>query len=173
METKEIEIGKVITVANQEFIVLDKTEDYVLCLTKDFVYRNTQFDGNTNNYAKSEIRKKLNSEYLKTLTDEIGEETILDTEIDLTTDDGLNDYGKVTDKIGLLTDVMYRKYTRIIEKYPVNDWWWLATATSTPNRGCHFSVRCVDYDLTLNYINCNNEIGVRPFCRFSSSIFKS
>lgn len=153
--------------------MLNKTEDHVLCLTKDFVYRNTQFDGNTNNYAKSEIRKKLNSEYLKTLTDEIGEETILDTEIDLTTDDGLNDYGKVTDKIGLLTDVMYRKYTRIIEKYPVNDWWWLATATSTPNRGCHFSVRCVDYGLTLNCLNCCFEDGVRPFCRFSSSIFKS
>lgn len=173
MKTKEIEIGKVIIVANQEFIVLDKTEHSVLCLTKNFVYENTQFDKNTNNYANSEIRKKLNGEYLKTLTDEIGEETILDTEIDLTTDDGLNDYGKVTDKIGLLTDVMYRKYTRIIEKYPVNDWWWLATATSTPNRGCRFSVRCVGLVNSLNFNYCDYVYGVRPFCRFSSSIFKS
>ena len=173
MKTKEIEIGKVITVANQEFIVLDKTEDSVLCLTKNFVYENTQFDKNTNNYANSEIRKKLNGEYLKTLTDEIGEKTILDTEIDLMTDDGLDDYGKITDKVGLLTYDMYRKYTRIIEKYPVDDWWWLATATSTPHRGYRFSVRCVNDDFTLLNYSCYLDFGVRPFCRFSSSIFES
>lgn len=174
MTLKEIEIGKVITVANQEFIVLDKTEDSVLCLAKNFVYKNTQFDKSTNNYAKSEIREKLNSEYLKTLTDEIGEEAILETEIDLTTDDGLDDYGKVTDKVGLLTDVMYRKYTRIIEKYPVDSWWCLATAVSTPYRGCRTFVRCVYYyDNMLYYNNCILSFGVRPFCILKSDIVVS
>ena len=49
----KFKIGEVITVADTDFIVLDKTDDEVLCLTKDFVYTNTQFDSNTNNYANS------------------------------------------------------------------------------------------------------------------------
>ncbi len=173
MKTKEIKIGEVVTVANQEFIVLDKTDSSVLCLKKDFAYKDTKFDSDTNNYAESEIRKKLNGEYLQTISNEIGINAILDTEIDLTTDDGLDDYGKVIDKVGLLTAEMYRKYSRIIEKYPVNDWWWLSTATSTPHRGYRFSVRCVYGDNTLINSNCSNDYGVRPFCRFSSLIFKS
>lgn len=173
MKTKELKIGEIVTVANQEFIVLDKTDNSVLCLKKDFAYKDTKFDSDTNNYAESEIRKKLNGEYLQTISNEIGMDSILDTEIDLTTDDGLDDYGKVIDKVGLLTAEMYRKYNRIIEKYPVNDWWWLSTATSTPHRGYHFSVRCVLDDNTLGDNSCIFDFGVRPFCRFSSLIFES
>lgn len=173
MSKTKIEIGKTVKVAGEEFIVLDKFEKGVLCLSKDFVYKNTMFDNNSNNYANSRIRKKLNSEYLKKLAGVIGEENILETEIDLTSDDGLDDYGKITDKIGLLTSDMYRKYNRIIEKYPVNDWWWLSTPWSTPHRGVHCSVRCVCRDGALNDNFCFDDFGVRPFCIFSTSIFES
>ena len=171
MNNTNIEIGKTITVSGEEFIVLDKVDNGVLCLSKDFVYRSTMFDKDTNNYANSKIRKMLNTEYLSKIASVIGEENIIATEIDLTSDDGLDDYGKVTDKVGLLTVDMYRKYNRIIEKYPVNDWWWLATPWSTPHRGWKYSVRCVSYDGTLNYYNCLNIYGVRPFLIFSASIF--
>ena len=171
---KPAEIGGIVDVADIEWIVLDKDEEgSLICLAKDFVYQNTQFDGNTSNYANSSIRKKLNDDLLKKITKQIGKDVLLDIEIDLTSDDGLDDYGKVTDKIGLLTADMYRKYNRIIEKYPVKDWWWLATPWSTPHRGYNSSVRCVDIDGALNYGYCRNYNGVRPFCIFSSSIFKS
>lgn len=110
----------------------------MLCLSRNFAYENTKFDNNTNNYAIGKVREMLNTEYLKKIVDAVGEENIVETEIDLMSDDGLDDYGKVTDKVGLLTADMYRKYNRIIEKYPVNDWWWLSTPWSTPHRGYSF-----------------------------------
>lgn len=173
MNFAEITTGAIITVADIEFIVLEKKEDSVVCLTKDFAYKNTIFDARSNNYAESGLRKKLNSEFLSKLTDAVGEENILETEIDLTSDDGLDDYGKVTDKVGLLTCNQYRKYNRIIENFPVNDWWWLATPYSTPHRGYSSFVRCVDFSGALNYYGCRLNYGVRPFCIFSSAIFKS
>lgn len=171
---KPTEVGSVVDVADIEWIVLNKDEDgNVLCLTKDFVYENTQFDSAANNYANSSIRKRLNDEFLKKITKKIGKDALLDIEIDLTSDDGLDDYGKVTDKVGLLTADMYRKYNRIIEKYPVKDWWWLATPWSTPHRGYNSNVRCVSSGGALNDSYCSGINGVRPFCIFKSSIFKS
>lgn len=168
-----IEVGKTKIIAGTEFIILDKVDEGILCFSRDFVYRNTQFDSNSNNYANSEIRKKLNTEFLAKLANEVGEENIISTNIDLTSDDGLDDYGRVTDKIGLLTADMYRKYNRIIEKYPVNDWWWLSTPWSTPHRGWKYTVRVVNVIGALRNINCNYYGGVRPFCIFSPSIFES
>lgn len=162
-----------VTVAGIDFIVLDRNESHALCLTKDFVYENTQFDGESNNYADSKIRQKLNTEFLAKLEEAVGAENILPMEIDLTSDDGLDDYGKVTDKVGLLTCEQYRKYNRIIEKFPVDDCWWLATPWSTPYRGYKYAVRCVYYYGTLDRFNCFIDRGVRPGCIFSSSIFKS
>ena len=171
---KPAKVGGIVDVADIEWIVLDKDEEgSLICLAKDFVYTGTQFDSNTNNYANSSIRKKLNDEFLKKITKKIGKDTLLDIEIDLTSDDGLDDYGKVTDKIGLLTADMYRKYNRIIEKYPINKWWWLATPWSTPHRGYSSNVRCVGTLGALNGSCCYSGSGVRPFCIFSSSIFKS
>lgn len=166
-------IGEVANIAGIDWIVLDKGNDSVLCLAKDFVYKNVKFDDNTNNYANSKIRKKLNGELLKKIASVVGDEAILETEIDLISDDGLDDYGKATDKIGLLTADMYRKYNRIIEKHKVDNWWWLATPYSTSHRGYSCAVRCVDYDGTLSNGGCSGNGGVRPFCTFKSSIFTS
>lgn len=171
MTNINIKIGETKTIAGQDFIVLDLTEKGVVCLSKDFAYKTTQFDTNTNNYSNSEIRKKLNTEYLAKIASEIGEENIIECEIDLTSDDGLDDYGKVNDKVALLTDAMYRKYSRIIEKYPVDGWWWLATPYSTEHRGYRLSVRCVDGNGSLNCDYCDFWLGVRPFLIFSTSIF--
>ncbi len=168
-----IKIGTTKKIAGTEFIILDKVAEGILCLAKNLVYENTQFDRESNNYANSDIRKRLNTEFLRKLSDEIGEDNIIATEIDLTSDDGLDDYGKVTDKVGLLTADMYRKYNRIIEKYPVDDWWWLSTPWSTPHRGWKYAVRVVSNDGALYGNGCNGLNGVRPFCIFSPSIFES
>lgn len=155
--------------------MLDKDEEgNLICLSKDIVYESTRFDDNSNNYANSSVRKRLNDNFLKKkILKKVGKDAILDAEIDLISDDGLDDYGKVTDKIGLLTADMYRKYNRIIERYPVENWWWLATPWSTPHRGYSARVRCVSSGGALNYDYCNYGRGVRPFCIFSSSIFKT
>lgn len=164
---KDIKVGEIITVADTDFIVLDKTDDAVTCLTKDLVYTSTQFDSKTNNYANSSVRE-LNKEFAQKLMDEVGERGLCYVTLDLTSFDGLDDYGTVTDKVGLLTVDMYRKYNRIIEKYPVNDWWYLATPWSTPHRGYSSGVCYVNSGGTVDYYDCNVLGGVRPFCIFSS-----
>ncbi len=172
MKFADVKAGTIINVADTEFIVLEKKNDCIVCLTKNFLCK-SKFDSNSNNYTDSSIRKSLNSKFLSKLEKAVGAENIFDTEIDLISDDGLDDYGKVTDKVGLLTCDMYRKYSRIIEKYPANDWWWLATPYSTKSNGYRYSVRCVCNNGTLYYYNCNYDSGVRPFCIFSSAIFES
>ena len=167
----DIKVGEIIIVADTDFIVLDKTDDEVVCLTKDFVYTNTQFDSNTNNYVNSSLRKKLNKEFAPKLIDEVGKRGLCDIELNLLSLDGLDEYGTVKDKVGLLTVDMYRKYNRIIEKYSVNDWWWLATPWSTPHRGYSSLVCVVRNNGTVISLNCCYRNGVRPFCIFSSSIF--
>ena len=171
MNNTNIKIGEIKKIGCEEFIILDILENGILCLSKNFAYENTRFDAKINNYANSEIRKTLNTEYLKKLSEVVGEENIIEFEVDLTSDDGLDDYGKVTDKVGLLTVDMYRKYNRIIENFPVDDWWWLSTPWSTPHRGYNFTVRCVNDNGTLGNDICNNDNGVRPFCIFNPSIF--
>ena len=173
MNNTNIKIGEIKEIAGEEFIILDILENGILCLSKNFAYKNTRFDYATNNYANSEIRKTLNTEYLKKLSDVVGEENIVEFELDLTSDDGLDDYGKVTDKIGLITVDMYRKYNRIIERFPVDDWWWLSTPWSTPHRGYSYAVRCVDNDGSLNNLSCDIDCGFRPFCILKSNIFVS
>lgn len=173
MKYAEVKESTTITVADTKFVVLEKRTDSVICLTKDLIFENTQFDKNCNNYATSNVRKKLNKEFLPKLVEAVGADNILDVDIDLISDDGLDDNGSVKDKIGLLTASMYRKYNRIIENYPVDDWWWLATPYSTPHRGYHSLVRCVISSGTLYNGICNRNVGVRPFCIFSSAIFES
>lgn len=171
---KPAEVGGVVDVADTEWIVLDKDEEgNLICLSKDIVYKRTIFDNRSNNYANSSVRKILNDDFLKKIIKKVGKDAILDAEIDLMSDDGLDDYGKVTDKIGLLTADMYRKYNRIIERYPAEDWWWLATPWSTPHRDYGSLVRCVSGVGTLYGNCCDGDGGVRPFCIFSSSIFKT
>lgn len=166
----DIKVGEIITVADIDFIVLDKTDDEVICLTKDFVFT-TQFDSSINNYANSSIRKKLNKEFAQKLTDEVGKRGLCDIELDLLSLDGLDEYGTVTDKVGLLTVDMYRKYNRIIEKYPVDAWWWLATPWSTSHRGYSSDVCYVHFQGRVSCVSYYGHCGVRPFCIFSSSIF--
>lgn len=173
MKYAEVKENTTITVAATEFIVLEKQDDKVICLTRDLAFEDEKFDKNSNNYATSDVKKKLDNEFLPKLVEAVGADNILDVDIDLTSDDGLDDYGSVKDKIGLLTDSMYRKYNRIIENYPVDNWWWLATPYSTPHRGYRSLVRCVSRIGTLFIGSCGRNCGVRPFCIFSSAIFES
>lgn len=173
MKYAEVKENTTITVADTEFIVLEKQDDKVLCLTRYLAFEDEKFDKSSNNYAISDVKEKLDNEFLPKLIEAVGADNILDVDIDLTSDDGLDDYGSVKDKVGLLTDSMYRKYNRIIENYPVDDWWWLATPYSTPHRGYSSLVRCVGRSGILNYDFCYDGYVVRPFCIFSSAIFES
>lgn len=165
--------SSVISYGGLDCIVLDVEQDKILVLAKESI-GNMPFDeGNSNNFPKGTLCKYLNGEFIKTLKAN-GADTsaLIPTTIDLTSDDGLKDYGETTQKIFLLTCDMYRKYRSIIPN--LDDWWWLATAYSTESNGYAYYARRVNSDGSLGYSAAYcGDIGVRPAFYLKSSILES
>lgn len=165
--------SSVISYGGLDCIVLDVEQDKILVLAKESI-GNMPFDeGNSNNFPKGTLCKYLNGEFIKKLKAN-GADTsaLIPTTIDLTSDDGLKDYGETTQKIFLLTCDMYRKYRSVIPN--LNDWWWLATAYSTESNGYAryargvYSAGSLDYSLAYYGL-----LGVRPAFYLKSSILES
>ena len=126
-------------------------------------------DWKANNWRTSTLRADLNRDFLNSF-DEAGgpilSENIIPTEWDLTDSAGNNAYGSVTDKIGLLTEAMFRKYSEqgLLD---LDDWWWLIT----PNAGHSNNARNVYTNGTLyNSDACIGYRGVRPALYVESEI---
>lgn len=165
--------SSVISYGGLDCIVLDVEQDKILVLAKESI-GNMPFDeGNSNNFPKGTLCKYLNGEFIKKLKAN-GADTsaLIPTTIDLTSDDGLKDYGETTQKIFLLTCDMYRKYRSVIPN--LNDWWWLATAYSTESNGyarvARFVYSAGSLDGSYAYRGYR---GVRPAFYLKSSILES
>ncbi len=118
--------------------------------------------GETNNYADSYIRKKLNeNDLVQKLKEKFGEK-LVPIETDLLSLDGLDDYGKVNgDILAIPTIDFYRECRRKISN--LNTWWWLSTPDSTPS-GCGSD--CVRYVGSRGCVGCCwyvRSFAVRPF----------
>lgn len=163
--------GEIVRIGDREFIVLGQYEDDTALITKD-ILENMVF-GDNNNFAGSAADTWCES-FAEDLASSIGERNIVEHTVDLTSDDGLKDYGTVKRKVSLLTTEQYRQYVDILDKHNPDAWWWLATPYSTP-RHCNDSwVKCVAPSGNFNYDNCYYDYnGVRPFCILKSSIFVS
>jgi hypothetical protein len=165
--------SSVISYGGLDCIVLDVEQDKILVLAKESI-GNMPFDeGNSNNFPKGTLCKYLNGEFIKKLKAN-GADTsaLIPTTIDLTSDDGLKDYGETTQKIFLLTCDMYRKYRSVIPN--LNDWWWLATAYSTESNGYAYFARYVYSGGSLGYNAAYyGHYGVRPAFYLKSSILES
>lgn len=165
--------SSVINYGGLDCIVLDVEQDKILVLAKESI-GNMPFDeGNSNNFPKGTLCKYLNDEFIKKLkADGADTSALIPTTIDLTSDDGLKDYGETTQKIFLLTCDMYRKYRSVIPN--LDDWWWLATAYSTESNGYARIARNVLSDGSLDYGSAYiGHYGVRPAFYLKSSILES
>ena len=165
--------SSVINYGSLDCIVLDVEQDKILVLAKESI-GNMPFDeGNSNNFPKGTLCKYLNDEFIKKLkADGADTSALIPTTIDLTSDDGLKDYGETTQKIFLLTCDMYRKYRSVIPN--LDDWWWLATAYSTESNGYAYYARFVGSDGSLGYSYAYyGDGGVRPAFYLKSSILES
>lgn len=120
----------------------------------------TEF-GTDNNYANSTLRKELlTHEFTLNLQKEYRDRLVPVT-MDLTSLDGLKDYGKVTDIIGVPDLNLYRECR---ENILVGDrWWWLSTPDSTPSGAGPSSVQCVYSSGDVNWSYPDDERSVRPF----------
>lgn len=168
IKVMEVTAGKTVKVAGMNWVVLDHIEGKgTLCLMEDILeeraFHNEDKEG-CNNWANSSLRQYLNSEFAARLLDR----QLAEMEVDLTSDDGMTDYGKTKDYIALLTADQYRKYRSLIPE--ADDWWWLATPW-TCNSANSYDVRLVFTYGALYATNAyNGYYGVRPALVFKESV---
>lgn len=165
------EIGKVIELVGMEWLILDKTEKGYFAILNGFDGKERAFDSYSNNWISSKLRNELNTRFLKKITDELGEDAVIEFDRDLLSLDGQTEYGHCKDKISMLTVDEYRKYRKFLPN--MDKWWWLLTPWSTPANDFSTTLTVVSPSGNFDCINCIYENGVRPVCIFSSSIFES
>lgn len=165
------EIGKTIELAGMEWLILDKTEKGYFAILNGFDGRERTFDSASNSWISSELRNELNTRFLKKITDELGEDAVIEFDRDLLSMDGQTEYGHCKDKISFLTVDEYRKYRKLLPN--MDKWWWLLTPWSTPVNDFSTTVTVVSPSGSIGGYNYDVVSGVRPVCIFSSSIFES
>lgn len=170
-----LEHGARFTQDGETFIVLEKLDNGgVFVIAESFMEGSVKF-GSNSNWKESDIRTKLNSGSIyKRMVELFGEENIREMTRDLTSLDGLDDYGTCVDRVSLLTASEYAKYHKILglnSNYP--DWWWLITPASTPSNGYSGCVCCVGSDGVLGWRGFDSSRGVRPVLTLESSTLVS
>ena len=161
--------GAIVEIIGHKWKVLDQTEKGVMCICENIWDR--KFDQKTNNYANSDIRKYLNTEFLKELEVAVGAENIIPFERNLISLCGLKEYGTCEDKVSLISVDEYRKYREFLPR--TGEWWWTLTPDSVASNGDELWGSVVSPSGSVCGLNCCNRYGVRPVCIFSSSIFES
>lgn len=148
-------------------MVLEHMNDGTLCMVLDEDFE-SKF-GETNNFAESELRKKLNGEYLdEWVTNGADRASFVLMQVDLTANDGLKDYGTCECFLAPRTCDQHRKYRYLIPN-PKGNWEWTATAYSTKANGYSLTAYQVTVAGALNgIINVvYHAYGVRPLFKLN------
>lgn len=166
--------GTIFPYAGEKWVALEhEASGRTLCLRLDLIPNKPFDENNCNNFATSSSKEWMNGPYLDNLIDAVkGPHAFLTTELDLTADDGLKDYGTCTVTIFSLTVDQYRRNRDVIPN--ADDWWWLSTAYSTAANGYEHGARVVWDDGALSrdgaYIGYG---GLRPACYLDSDLLIS
>ena len=173
MENKinNVQDGQTFEIAGIEFIKFPATAGGVPVVAKDL--QKTMRFGRNNDLRTSDVLEWLQETFLPKIVEAIGEENLVSFQTDLTTLDGLKNYGSLESKISLPTLDFYRENAEIFHNHKVNYWWWLATPESCePNSDPDWTL-CVSPAGRISNVGYDISRGVRPFCIFKSSIFES
>lgn len=165
-------VGDTFDLIGVQWEVLDITGDGHICMAMDLVLKDEEFGSSGNNWGDSELRKKLYKNILPKIKNEIGDESVIKFQRDLTSVDGLTEYGDCMDEISLINLDEYRKYRNLIPNSK-REWWWTITPWSTKNNNDDTWIAVVSPSGVINYDRCNCSRAVRPFCIFSSKLFES
>lgn len=151
-------------------MVLDHLERGTLCMVLDSV--NCKF-GQNNNYAESELKEYLNEWYLDSwLNDGAFITDFVEMEVDLTANDGLDDYGKCRCFLAPRTCEQHRKYRKLIPNPDGLEW--TVTAYSTESNKCSYDAYLVTSAGALSIIYFSYGVysayGVRPLFILNPSV---
>ena len=169
----EISVGDVFKLGAHEFVVLQQNEDTAAVILKDLLPDTTSFGKSNNQYDGSNVDLAC-CDFAVELFSAVGSENVVPHIVDLTSDDGLKDYGQVERAVSLLTADEYRRYVEVLDKHKPDAWWWLATPHSTAAHENDRWAKCVSPSGCIYYyFFFDVDFGVRPFCILKSNIFVS
>lgn len=164
--------GGVFSVGGIEFIKFPEVNGSVPAVAKNIAFC-SRF-GDNNDLRSSDVLKRLMDDFLPKIIDAVGTENLCTIKTDLTTIDGLKPYGAISSLISLPTFDFYRANVEIFDKHNPDNWWWLATPESAEPHCPPYWVSCIapSGGIGIDLYRIDN-IGVRPFLSFNSSIFES
>ena len=161
-----LNVGERFVYGEKNCIVLEHMDDGTLCMGLDEDFE-SKF-GETNNFAESELRKKLNGEYLdEWVKDGADRASFVLMQVNLTANDGLKDYGSCECFLAPRTCDQHRKYRYLIPN-PKRNWEWTATAYSTKENGHPDIAYQVAASGSLYSDVVYNAYGVRPLFKLNS-----
>lgn len=153
-----------------EWVVLERCSGTTTVLAADVVEEHAFDKLNKNNFASSYLREYLNGEIFKRLIAQgASKDAFAPMALDLTSNDGLKDYGTCQVRIGLITCDMYRRFRSVIPR--INDCWWTCTPNTifNPVGVCYVHIKGFLHDA---HASCGT-LGLRPCCMLQSDILVS
>lgn len=173
LKIKDLAPGTVFNAGPIDVRVLEHTTDGTTLVIADtciadrhfadqpFKLRPEKPEHNPNDWRFSSLRKELNTDFLEafdTAEGPVRSSNIKTANWNLEDHNGGEGYGIIQDKIGLLTQAMFEKYSDQ-DLLELDDWWWLCT----PYAGYADRARRVYTDGSLgNNRACVGYFGVRP-----------
>ena len=165
-ESKLPKPGEIFSYNGHFFVFLGVEQGGLLAIAAEPIAGKKTFDeDNSNDWRSSSLRKYLNGEYI----DELGKDYLLPFTSDLTSDDGMKDYGTSEDYVFLLSDDLYRKYRAVIPRYKAS--WWTITPYSCLPPYAVFE-RCVNTDGCMNDRSAFFAYAVAPACLVNPKFFE-
>lgn len=162
-------------IGDHDFIVLfqDDFTKTTRVISKGFMAENIEFDEDTRDYSKSNLRKVIEEDIQPIIEAEVGAENIVEDSVDLTSVDMQHEFESCTCKVRPITFDEARKYNDLLVNNELNDWWWTCTPWSTAERGWKYSIAVVASSGDIGGRCYRDDVGVRPFCILKSNIFVS
>lgn len=149
-----------------KFTALGEEQGGILAIVSELLEDEMPLDeSNKNDWYTSSLRKYLNGEYLE----QFNRGDLLPFVSDLTSDDGMKNYGAAKDYVFLLSCDLYRKYRESVPYF--NNWWWTLTPwTCNPSDSTIARIVCSSGELCVN--EASNGNGVAPACLFKPEVFE-
>ncbi len=168
----DVNVGDTFKLGKYEFIVLKHIDGITHVLLKGLLCKSAFGEGDCD--FKKSLVKPILEDFTDKIASIVGLDNIIPHLVDLTSNDGLTDYGTVTERMSLLTTDKAREHVHILDKYKLDAYWWLVTPLSTPTHNYSKFVCCGSPHGIIYYdLYSNDDNGVRPFCILNSDIFVS
>ena len=174
-ETKlsDLKPGETFMIADYEFIVLEHTAAGTKVITKGLWQEDSIEYGESKDYRVSGIKEFIGKNVLPVLVEAVGEENVIEHDVDLTALDGGNDFGTIRCKVHPIEFMEARKHYELLVNEDLPDWWWTITPWNSRGIGYTKSLVVVSPSGDICSNDFNSNFGVRPFCILKSDIFVS